>query len=473
MDVRPASALDAVLEARERRAAARAALAAEGRASVSLTLNVPGWPKSSPALARFFNLALEQLLDHLAARRLGPDLARSFRDADAAGDFFLAPAASRRCDAAELKAAGEEFEAGHPLGRFLDVDVVDAAGRPVSSGRAKPCFVCGARPAVVCMRLGTHAPGEARALLETRVAAFLDEDRARRVARRLAEFALRAALYEVSLAPKPGLVDRFSAGAHDDMDFYTFLNSSAALAPRFEALAAAGWASAGDPPAAWLPRLRELGLEMERAMRAATGGANTHKGLIFLVGLALFGAARTIRARGAWDERAFRRAVGATVRGLAERELGGPADVDELSHGELAARRHGARLAGGARREAERGFPTVFRAGLPELRRRAPEGLPARGAAEIDGALRPALHALIAAGRDTNVLHRGGTAVLSGLRRRAKAALLADGRDGGAAERERARYALARRASAGGAADLLAVSLFVRWAELEWAGGPR
>ena len=39
---------------------------------------------------------------------------------------------------------------------------------------------------------------------------------------RIAEFATRALLYEVSVTPKPGLVDRANAGSHQDMDFYTF-----------------------------------------------------------------------------------------------------------------------------------------------------------------------------------------------------------------------------------------------------------
>ena len=50
---------------------------------------------------------------------------------------------------------------------------------------------------------------------------------------RIAEFATRALLYEVSVTPKPGLVDRANAGYHEDMDFYTFLNSAVSLTPYF------------------------------------------------------------------------------------------------------------------------------------------------------------------------------------------------------------------------------------------------
>ncbi len=49
----------------------------------------------------------------------------------------------------------------------------------------------------------------------------------------ISQLALKALLYEVSLSPKPGLVDRFDNGAHDDMSFMTFIDSMIALSPFF------------------------------------------------------------------------------------------------------------------------------------------------------------------------------------------------------------------------------------------------
>ena len=42
-----------------------------------------------------------------------------------------------------------------------------------------------------------------------------------------------AMLSEVSATPKPGPVDRMTNGAHDDMDFFTFLASATALRTSF------------------------------------------------------------------------------------------------------------------------------------------------------------------------------------------------------------------------------------------------
>ena len=84
-------------------------------------------------------------------------------------------------------------------------------------------------------------------------------------------------LLEVSATPKPGLVDRLGSGAHTDMDFSTFLASAAAIAPYFTACAQAGLALP-QVDGASLGRIRPLGMACEKAMLAATGGVNTHKG---------------------------------------------------------------------------------------------------------------------------------------------------------------------------------------------------
>jgi len=105
--------------------------------------------------------------------------------------------------------------------------------------------------------------------------------------------ALTATLYEVSAAPKPGLVDPFSRGAHSDMDYFTFLASAAALAPFFVDFARIGAEFAGESPGL-LAELRKLGIEAEKSMYAATQGINTHKGLIFSMGLACAAAGKLL-----------------------------------------------------------------------------------------------------------------------------------------------------------------------------------
>jgi triphosphoribosyl-dephospho-CoA synthase len=266
----------------------------------------------------------------------------------------------------------------------------------------------------------------------------------------IATLAHDALIGEVDTWPKPGLVSRIDSGSHEDMDASTFRRSAAAIRPHFVAMAEAG--AEGRAMGA----LRVIGLEAEAAMFAATGGVNTHRGAIF--GLGLLAAAAGARSAGLARPDA---PLGAIVaqrwrRGILE----GP--VLLRSHGSTARLRYGA---GGARAEAANGFPSVHEIGLPALR----EGrqLAPRDA---EAARVHACFALIATLDDTNLLHRGGA---DGLRFAKDAArrFISEGSVGRIGWRARAiaihRAFVARRLSPGGAADLLAMTLFIDAFEAE------
>jgi triphosphoribosyl-dephospho-CoA synthetase len=78
------------------------------------------------------------------------------------------------------------------------------------------------------------------------------------------------------------------------MDFYLFLDSTAALLPYFRESARLGFRFAGTP-AELFSKLRILGVEAERAMHATTNGVNTHKGAIFLLGILVAAGGRLLR----------------------------------------------------------------------------------------------------------------------------------------------------------------------------------
>ena len=261
----------------------------------------------------------------------------------------------------------------------------------------------------------------------------------------IAAAAVTALRLELETYPKPGLVSPVDSGSHADMDAATFRASAAALAPYLAALARAG---AEDRP---MPALRRIGLAAEAAMRAATGGVNTHRGAIFGLGL-LAAAAGALRVGGRPLPAG---ALGAHVRARHGRAiLAGPVPLD--TPGARARRAH---RVGGAPAEAAAGFPTLYRVGLPALRR-------AR-------ALRPGdpqaqrvacCLALIAQLEDTNLLHRGGKAGARFAREAAAGFCAAGGvaQDDWRARAEALHRAfVARRLSPGGAADLLAMTLFV------------
>ncbi|MBI0325649.1 triphosphoribosyl-dephospho-CoA synthase MdcB [Burkholderia plantarii] len=291
----------------------------------------------------------------------------------------------------------------------------------------------------------------------------------------IAELGATCLRLEVETWPKPGLVSAVDTGSHDDMDAGTFARSAAAIRPYLAELAAAGAARAE------MAVLRRIGLRAEHAMLAATGGVNTHRGAIFGLGLlcaaaglrAATGAGGVAPAMSGLSVPALNAsASGASTPGavptlgeIVAQQWGteilvGPRASD--SHGEIAARRHGV---GGARQEAASGFPSVYRIGLPALREAQ-----ALRPGDAPAARVQACFALIATVADTNLLHRGGAGGLAFAQRRARG-FLARGGIGAADWLARAeavhRAFVLRRLSPGGAADLLAMSLFAAASEAQ------
>jgi triphosphoribosyl-dephospho-CoA synthase len=265
----------------------------------------------------------------------------------------------------------------------------------------------------------------------------------------LARLAVESLIEEAQLTPKPALVDARGSGAHRDLDLPLMLRSARALEPTFAALA---HASRGRVPSATLrSELAQLGRAGELDMMHATGGSNAHRGAIWIVGLLVAGA--TI----ALDEPIHTQHVAARVCHLGSQiacfpdRFAAPAN----SHGERARRQYGV---GGARQEAQDGFPHVIDIGLPALHAARAKGI-AEDAARVD-----ALLAIMASLDDTCLLHRAGLEGLRAGQHGARAVLAAGGIS---ATQGRATFAalednlLSLNASPGGAADLLAATLFI------------
>ena len=94
---------------------------------------------------------------------------------------------------------------------------------------------------------------------------------------------LQALLDEVTLTPKPGLVDLRSRGAHTDLNWALMCHSACVLEPVFAAMADAGAQSEDDD--LLRQRIGAIGRDGEALMLAATGGVNTHRGAIWALGL--------------------------------------------------------------------------------------------------------------------------------------------------------------------------------------------
>jgi triphosphoribosyl-dephospho-CoA synthase len=172
------------------------------------------------------------------------------------------------------------------------------------------------------------------------------------------------------------------------MNYAIMRKGIAAIRPFFPRMA-----MAGTPE-----ELRQLGIDAEKAMLAATGGVNTHRGAIFALGLALHTACRpeTCRMEGVDFER-FMQIVLAQVAGnifdksLKENKL----HSTGVSHGAIAVRQFGVK---GARDLACEGYKPLFEDWLPYF----------RSVKAGDYGLQKTLLRIMATLDDTCVIHRVG-----------------------------------------------------------------
>ena len=169
----------------------------------------------------------------------------------------------------------------------------------------------------------------------------------------LAKVATDALLQEVNLAPKPGLVDPISTGAHQDMTKDTFYKSIDALRPYLLAYAKAGENHNGTPLDLF-NELRALGKQAEDAMMAATNHINTHKGANFSFALVLGATAHT---KGNIPEALHYCHL--MTRHLIEVDFADLDQKEHLSYGEKLYVEHGIT---GIRGEAASGYPSLSKA---------------------------------------------------------------------------------------------------------------
>ena len=169
----------------------------------------------------------------------------------------------------------------------------------------------------------------------------------------LAQVATDALLQEVTLAPKPGLVDPISTGAHKDMTKDTFYQSIEALRPYLLAYAKAG-ENHNSTPLDLFNELRAIGKQAEDAMMAATIHINTHKGANFSFALILGATAHT---KGNIPEALHYCHL--MTRHLIEVDFANLDQKEHLSYGEKLYIEHGIT---GIRGEAATGYPSLAKA---------------------------------------------------------------------------------------------------------------
>jgi len=218
----------------------------------------------------------------------------------------------------------------------------------------------------------------------------------------VASLAQRAILYEVSTTPKPGLVDRDNSGSHKDMDFFTFMSSSSALYSGLYECVLEGISFDNADSTKLMDRLRIPGIKCEEAMFEATNGVNTHKGIIFSLGI-LCGAVGQLYKK--YNKEKFQieevcNEVKKITKDLTIKDFKEIHNKVNLTHGERLFMEYGYK---GIRGEVESGFITVQKQAVPLIREWAENKQ-----LSINDLFLQVLMSIMTESEDTNVIIRGG-----------------------------------------------------------------
>lgn len=267
----------------------------------------------------------------------------------------------------------------------------------------------------------------------------------------IAHLATQALQAELDTTPKPGLVDKDNNGAHRDMDYALMQRSIDTLRPYFVKLALLGCADALPTHAS----IRDIGIEAEKAMLAATNGVNTHKGALFSMGLAVVAAAHEERKIAANEEQILKERNGGedvlvslqiTIKALAASfpDTNGThgSKAKLLSKGTTAIK--------GALDNAREGYEMLFAEWLPFYIERRKE----RDAHTLHKTLLRIMCDL----DDTNVIYRTDLATAEEVKQEARALLDSFSET---ALKDMDRHYTTRNISPGGAADMLSLTIFI------------
>lgn len=280
------------------------------------------------------------------------------------------------------------------------------------------------------------------------------EDLRDEIINKIAALAMEAMLFEVSATPKPGLVDRSNCGAHKDMDYFTFMSSAAALHDSFDKMVRIGWEHRDEDLSQILQPLRNTGIEAEKKMFQFTKNVNTHKGMIFTLGI-LAGCAGWAINKMPLTYENLSRLSSKLCAGMCEKEYSNLDKKEHLTKGERMYLAYGIT---GARGEVEHGYKTVGNCSLPVYRKLRDEGV------DVNSALVQTLLNLVAYTCDTNIISRHDEQTASFARDCAKQVLKKGGmftKEGRKAIENMDKVFIEQYISPGGCADLLAVTHFI------------
>ena len=275
--------------------------------------------------------------------------------------------------------------------------------------------------------------------------------------------AVKALINEATLTPKPGLVDINNSGSHNDMDLPLFFRSANSFYNGFLQYILCGYHHRGNMDEL-MKKIRIIGIENELVMLENTANVNTHKGANFSFGVLLSAIGVYLSKE---DLKTFEHFTYTDIIACFEitkeitakiitNDFANIKNKTNLSHGEKMYMEYGIT---GIRGEAASGYQTITKTILPKMiELQKTDKTKKLIFLEL-------LFELMAITDDSNVLHRGGMEKLNYIKKIAKNFLPNFSE---LSEQEIInevakldREFIKKNISPGGAADLLAITIFI------------
>jgi holo-ACP synthase/triphosphoribosyl-dephospho-CoA synthase len=426
-----------ILDAREERVRKQEKMQRETKNPlICFTMNIAGPIKTSPSVIRAFQYGLKEL--ETAIKKF--KVAAKVTEYEKTGPMCLL---SVEGNAEDIKDICIRIEESCPLGRLFDMDVIDVDGKKLERQKERCCIICG-KAGRTCAAGRLHSVEE----LQGKTNEIIYKHFANLDSERVAKLAKEALIEEVHTTIKPGLVDLSNNGSHRDMNVQTFEDSANTLIDYFKECVTIGINTAENPPEETFYELRKAGIEAEKDMYTATKGVNTHKGIIYSMGVILGAIGRLWRPDNPIGKtEPFFTECSAMTKTAVERDF---ANIDESTAGGRLYLEKGIR---GIRGEVADGFPSVRNIALPTYKAEL-----ANGKNKNDAGVMTLLH-LIANIYDTSIYNRGGDEGVKYAQEYANKLICDTPTINDIKEMDKA--FIAKNLSPGGSADLLAITYFL------------
>lgn len=415
--------MEKILKARENRQNNLLKMMNNDSVYVILKANIPGEVKRTNVARFLVNLFRKRLNETFFVKR-----SRFFNDYDGFYDIY-----EINCDDIKnIKLLCVNIEDSAPLGRYIDIDVYQNSLKSISRSELgidnRKCFLCD-NDAHICARNQTHSYEELENKLIDDVVDYIYNE--------TTNFIKESIELECGLYPKFGLVTMQNNGSHSDMNYDLMMKSKNVVAPYIAMMTISGFS---NPEEKIFDDIREIGKLCEKRMFQATNGINTHKGLIFGMGFVAAAFGMLLKD----DDFSYHK-LQDTIKYLG-RDLENDFLSEHDTFGYLAYKKYGFL---GARGETMKGMPNAF-LGVDVL-----DEYPALS----KEALTMALVSIIRGLEDTVLLKRSGTLEKYNYFKNLVGTI--DVYDEVIIE-EVTKECVKNNISFGGAADILAISIFIK-----------